>query len=133
MGPTGDNRASSGAAESAGSTSASSPVARLTIRRTSPEDIKERELYASVDGKKVAILRFGEEVTVTLAPGRHEVRVHNTWSRKKAEFDAAPGQHVRFTTVNVPGKGFALWAVFVGAALMWTVLEREEDGPPTAG
>ena len=110
------------------SRSVAEPTSRLTIRRTSAEDIKERELYASVDGKRIAILQFGDEVTVSLAPGRHELRVHNTLSRKKQEFDASPGQHVRFAAAKVPGKGFALWAIFVGAALMWTVLEREEDG-----
>ena len=107
-------------------------AAWLTVRRTSPEDIQERELYASVDGKRIAILSFGDEVTVPLTPGRHELRVHNTLSRKKHEFDASPGQHIRFSAANVPGKGFAMWAMFIGAALMWTVLEREDDGaaPP---
>ena len=105
-------------------------TAWLTIRRTSPEDIKERELYASLDGKRIAILRFGDEVTVQAPPGHHELRVHNTLSRKAIAFDASPGQHVRFKAVNVPGKGFALLAFFVGAALMWTALEREPDGSP---
>jgi hypothetical protein len=107
-------------------------TAWLTIRRASPDDIKERELYASLDGRRIAILRFGDEVTVAIAPGPHELRVHNTLSRKKDAFDAAPGQHVRFKAVNVPGKGFALLAFFVGAALMWTTLEREPDGAPPA-
>jgi hypothetical protein len=101
-------------------------AAQLTIRRTSAEDVGERELYCSLDGKRIAILRFGEAVTVDVVPGHHEVRVHNTLSRKKAAFDAAPGEHVRFKAVNVAGKGFAMWAMFIGAALMYTVLEREE-------
>ena len=106
----------------------STPAAKLTIRRTSPEDIAERELYCSLDGKRIAIMRFGESITVNIAAGPHQLRVHNTLSRKTAEFDASPGQHIRFKTVNVPGKGFAMWAMFVGAAPMYTVLEREEDG-----
>jgi hypothetical protein len=105
-------------------------TAWLTIRRRSPEDIKERELYASLDGRRIAILRFGDEVTIAIPPGQHEVRVHNTLSRKKNAFDAAAGQHVCFKAVNVPGKGFALLAFFLGAALMWTGLEREADGAP---
>lgn len=105
----------------------------LTIRRTSPEDIQERELYASLDGKRLAILRYGDELTMPIPPGPHELRVHNTLSRKKSAFDAAPAQHVRFKAVNVRGKGFAVLAFFLGAALMWTILEREADGvPPTA-
>ena len=102
----------------------------LTVRRTSGEDIKERELYVSLDGKRLGILKYGDSATVPISPGRHELRVHNTLSRKKAEFDATAAQHVRFKLANVPGKGFAYWAFFLGAALFWTLLEREEDAPP---
>jgi hypothetical protein len=77
-------------------------------------------------------LRFGDSATVPIPAGRHELRVHNTLSTKTDTFDAAPGQHVRFRLANVRGKGFAYWALFVGAALMWTLLEREEDGPAAA-
>ena len=105
----------------------------LTIRRTSSEDIQERELYVSMDGRRVAILLFGDIATLAIAPGHHELRVHNTLSRRIVEFDASFGQHVRFSAANVPGKGFAIWAMFVGAALMWTELQREEDGPSPTG
>ena len=108
-------------------------VAWLTLRRTSADDMQERELYASVDGKRIAILVYGDEATVFIAPGHHELRVHNTISRKKAEFDVAPGQHVRFETSNVRGRGFAYWAFFLGAALMRTRLDRENDGEPPKG
>jgi hypothetical protein len=107
-------------------------MAWLTVRRTSDEDIQERELYVSLDGQRLGILRYGDLATVAISPGRHELRVHNTLSRKTTAFDAAPRQHVRFRTANVRGKGFAYWALFVGAALMWTLLEREEDGPSAA-
>jgi len=104
-------------------------VAWLTVRRTSAEDIKERELYVSLDGKRLGILKYGDSATISILPGRHELRAHNTLSRKKAEFDAAPEQQIRFKLANVPGKGFAYWAFFLGAALFWTLLEREDDGP----
>jgi hypothetical protein len=106
-------------------------MAWLTVRRTSDDDIKERELYVSLDGERLGILKYGDCATVPIAGGPHTLRVHNTLSRKKAEFDVAPGQHVRFRMANVPGRGFAYWAFFIGAALFWTVLEREEDGPET--
>jgi hypothetical protein len=103
-------------------------TAWLTIRRTSADDVQQRELYASLDGKRIAIILYGDVATLAVAPGHHELRVHNTLSRKRAEFDAVAGQHVRFAAANVPSKGFAYWAFFVGAALMWTTLEREPDG-----
>jgi hypothetical protein len=105
----------------------------LTLRRTLPEDMQQRELYASIDGKRIAVLLYGDEATFDVAPGRHELVVHNTLSRKKFVFDAVSGQHVRFKTAIVPGKGFAYFAFFVGAALMYTLLEREDDGPGPSG
>src|SRR5262245_12435976 len=92
-------------------------VAWLTVRRASAEDIKERELYVSLDGERLGILKYGDSATIPIPPGHHELRVHNTLSRKKAEFDAANGQQIRFRLANVPGKGFAYWAFFLGAAL----------------
>jgi hypothetical protein len=104
-------------------------MAWLTVRRTTDDDIKERELYVSLDGERLGILKYGDSATVPIAAGHHTLRVHNTLSRKQAEFEVTSGQHVRFSMANIPGKGFAYWAFFVGAALFWTVLEREEDGP----
>jgi hypothetical protein len=108
-------------------------AAWLTLRRTSADDMQERELYASLDGKRIAILLYGDEPTLSISPGRHELRIHNTISRKKVEFDAAPGQHVRFETSNMRGRSFAYWAFFLGAAMMHTRLDREEDGDPPNG
>ncbi len=105
------------------------PTAQLTVRRTSAEDIKERELYVSVDGTRVAVLCYGETVTIPITSGLHRLRVHNTLFWKTIEFIVKPGQHVRFRTVNVPGGSFFLMALFIGCALMYVVLEREADGP----
>ena len=102
----------------------SSDAATLTVHRTSPDDMQERELYVSVDRGKNSILRYGDSVTVTIAPGHHTIRVHNTLSRRHAEFDAAPGEQIVFQSANVRGKGFAMLAIFFGIAPMHTSLER---------
>ena len=99
--------------------------AQVTIHRTSPADMQERELYVSVDGGKNAILRYGDAVTVKVSPGRHSVRVHNTLSRRRAEFDAAAGDRISFSAANVKSKEFGILAMFFGIAPMHTVLERE--------
>jgi hypothetical protein len=104
-----------------------SHVAQVTVHRTSVEDMQERELYVSLDGGPNAILRYGDSVTVPVGPGHHRLRVHNTISRRYAEFDAVPGVHLRFRTANVRGKNFAILAMFFGIAPMHTVLEREDD------
>ena len=103
--------------------------ATLTVSRTSPEDMQERELYVSVDGNRSGILRYGESLTVTVPAGRHRLRVHNTLSRRYAEFDIGRGEHIAFRTANVRGKGFAMMAIFFGIAPMYTVLERENTPP----
>jgi len=87
--------------------------------------MQERELYVSVDGGPNTILSFGDSVTIPLAPGHHRLRVHNTISRRRAEFDVAPGDHVRFSAANVRGKNFGILATFLGIDPMHTVLERE--------
>jgi hypothetical protein len=99
--------------------------AALTIHRTSPFDMQERELYVSVDGAPNVILSYGDQVTIPLTPGHHRLRVHNTISRRRVEFDVAPGEHVRFSAANVWGKNFGILATFLGIGPMHTVLERE--------
>lgn len=105
----------------------------ITLHRTAPDDVKERELYVSVDGRRLGVLTYGDEGTLAIAPGHHELRVHNTLSHKRIAFEAQPGQHLRFAVANIPGRGFAYWAFFLGAALMWTRVEREDDVPPPSG
>jgi hypothetical protein len=97
----------------------------LTVHRTSPADMQERELYVSVDGSPNVILSYGDTVTIPLTPGHHRLRVHNTMSRRRAEFDVGPGEHVRFSAANVRGKNFGILATFLGIGPVHTVLERE--------
>ena len=99
--------------------------AAITVHRTSPADMQERELYVSVDGAPNVILSYGDAVTIPVLPGHHRLRVHNTISRRRAEFDVAPGEHVRFSAANVRGKNFGILATFLGIGPMHTVLERE--------
>jgi hypothetical protein len=82
--------------------------ATVTVHRTATHDVRERELYVSIDHGPNSILRFGDSV-----------------SRRIAEFDIAPGQEIRFKAVNVRGKGYLWTAAFFGFALMFTELEAE--------
>lgn len=108
-------------------------TAWLTLRRTDDDDVQEREVYVSLDGRKLGVLTFGDEATLEVAPGAHELRVHNTLSRKRLAFEAAPGQHVRVAVANVAGRGFFSTLFLFGAALMFTRVTREADGSPHAG
>lgn len=87
--------------------------------------MQERELYVSLDGGPSSILRYGDSVTLPITTGHHRIRVHNTLSRRYAEFDAAAEDDIRFRAAHVRGKGFEILAMFFGIAWMYTTLERE--------
>jgi hypothetical protein len=101
----------------------------LTVRRQSPDDIQQREVYVSLDGVELAILRYGESVTRDVEPGEHELRAHNTLFRQRHRLTIAPGEHIRFGVVNRPGWGtYALMSV-LGAGPLYLSLDREYDNP----
>ena len=99
--------------------------ASITVNRNAPDDSQDRELYVSLDGGPSTILRYGDSMTLPVDPGHHELRVHNTWSRKRADVDVAPGERVRFVAVNVMAKKIGVMAGLLGFAAMKTRLERE--------
>ena len=103
------------------------PTARITLTRQSPEDIGQREVFASLDGEEMAILRHGESTTREVQPGPHELRVHNTLFRKRMEMVLAPGEHAKYRVVNRPGWAtYALMGV-LGAGPLYLTLERVQQ------
>jgi hypothetical protein len=109
--------------------------ARLTIRRQSPDDIQQREVFVSLDGIEFAILRYGDSVTRDVEPGSHDLRVHNTLFRQRLPLHIAPGEDVRFQVTNRPGWGtYALMSV-LGAGPLYLKIEREqpEEARPESG
>jgi hypothetical protein len=108
----------------------SDEAATITITRTSPEDIGLREIFVSLDGEAIAILAHGESVTRTVAPGDHEVRVHNTLIRKRQTLDMKPGEHATLLAVNRAGRGTYSVLAFLGAGPVYLSLDRV-DGSDT--
>ncbi len=100
-------------------------VASITVSRQSAEDAGVREIYVSVDGNEIAVLKNGQAVTHELPAGPHRLRAHNTLFSKTHDLVLQPGEHARFKAANVAG-----WAVFgflmvLGAAPLKLVFERE--------
>ena len=102
--------------------------ARITIRRTSPEDAGFREVFVSLDGEQIAILRHGESFTMEVAPGPHRLRAHNTLFWKTCDLVLKPGEHARFAAVNKSGWGTFSLLFFLGAMPVYLTFERE-NGP----
>jgi hypothetical protein len=98
---------------------------RLTVARQASDDIGQREIYVSVDGEELAILRHGDSVTRELAPGPHRLRAHNTLFRKVIDVQLAPGEDARFIVVNKAGWGTYGIASVLGAGPIYLTFARE--------
>ncbi len=53
------------------------------------------------------------------------MRAHNTLVWKSVEFEAPPGGHVRFSTVNRAGFGSMSLVALLGVGPLYVTLERE--------
>ena len=97
-------------------------TAHVTIACTSPKDVQQRQVIATIDdGQKVQLL-FGETVTLDVAPGAHVLKVHNTLVRRQMAFEARPG--VRFVVSN-QAKGWMFgFLVVMGVAPLNLIVER---------
>ena len=77
--------------------------AMLTVTRTDPADVKQRQLIISLDGERLGQVLFGETLTHEMLPGPHRVRISNTLFWKTISFVAKPGEEVRYEAVNRAG------------------------------
>ncbi len=101
----------------------------LTIHRTSPEDARTRQVYFSLDGKRIATLLYGQQVTREILPGRHTLRANNTLVWKTVQFDADPGAHIHYTCVNrAPASLYFMLFIF-GVAPLYVVLRPGVPSP----
>jgi hypothetical protein len=99
--------------------------ATITVTRKSPEDVRHRQIYVSVDGKEFAELLYGETFTGAVPAGRHQMRANNTLVWKTLQCDLRPGEHARFTVVNRPGFGTYTLLTLLGAGPIYLTFERE--------
>jgi hypothetical protein len=106
------------------------PEARITVSRQSPQDVGFREIFVSIDGTSVGILRHGDSVTTEVPSGPHRVRVHNTLFWKTQELVLKPGEHARFNAVNVAGWGTFGILFILGAMPVYLTFERIQGDTP---
>lgn len=106
--------------------------AAITVRRQSKEDVGYREIYVSLDGESLGILRHGDVITRETTPGAHRLQAHNTLFWKTLEFTLAVGDHASFIAVNRAGWGtysvLAFFIGFLGAGPFYLTFEREGAG-----
>jgi hypothetical protein len=97
--------------------------ARLTVSRTSDEDVQDRQVILTLDGARWTSLLFGQSAAREVAPGRHHLTADNTLFRKSVDFEAAAGEELRFAVASRKGP---LTGVFllVGAPFYHVTLRR---------
>ena len=98
----------------------------LTVTRTYPTDVKQRQVIVKLDGEPFAVLLFGQSVTRTIEPGSHQLRFDNTWVKKTIDFRIAEGEHVTYNVLNRAGR-FTWWMVLaLGAGPMYLTIELQQ-------
>ena len=104
-----------------------SPTATVTITRRSPSDVKQRHIFVSMDGERIAELEFGRSVTREVPAGHHSFRAHNTLVWKTLECELQAGEHVHFMVVNKPGLGTWAMLSLLGTGPIYLTFERVES------
>jgi len=100
--------------------------ARLTVSRTHASDVRQRQVYLSLDGEPVATMLFGDTFEREIAPGRHTLKLNNTLVWKTVPFDAAPGERVEFVFANRPGRWTLGFLSLVGVAPLFLTVARRQ-------
>jgi hypothetical protein len=96
---------------------------RLTIHRTSEQDVKERQVIFSLDGERIAELLYGQTFTCRIAPGAHRLRANNTLVWTTVEFLAPAGTHVHFTCINYDPRWLVYMVALFGVAPLFVALK----------
>ena len=99
-------------------------LSRITVSRTSGDDVGLREIYVDLDGKRFAILQHGQTMTRDVSSGAHRLRAHNTLFWKTLEVDLKPGEEARFVVINRAGKGTFSLLSLLGVGPLYLTFER---------
>lgn len=97
---------------------------RVTLVRTSPKDIGQRQIFARLDGGASLVLAAGDEFTLDIEPGRHRLRVHNTLFWKNVDFVVESGEHVEFMLVNWASWWTMTTAMWLGTGVIYLRVEK---------
>lgn len=103
--------------------------AQITVSRDCEDDVQTRQIIVSLDGERKAELMFGDSITIPASPGRHTLRVDNTWNHKDLDLDVEPGNDLRFVTKSSAGQFSRFLLVAFGAGPIYVSIE---PAPPAA-
>jgi hypothetical protein len=82
-------------------------------------------VYLWIDGvKSDRILKYGMTWEQAIEPGHHKLKAHNTLFGQTVEFDAAPGETVRYACENGLSPGGIVMVLMMGVAYLKVRLTR---------
>jgi hypothetical protein len=101
-------------------------LARLTVARNEPNDVRDRQIVLSMDGAPLGTLLYGQQLTREVTPGAHRLKAHNTLFWKNIEVDLQPGEHARFVVINRAGSGTLSLLGILGVGPLYLTFERRD-------
>ena len=102
-----------------------SESAKLVIVRDHPQDVQDRPVYLWIDGEKwEGVLKYGRTFERDLPAGPHKVKAHNTLFGDTVEFDAQPGETIRYRCENGLSPGGMVMVLMMGVAYLKVRLKR---------
>lgn len=82
-------------------------------------------MYLWIDGEKIEqTLKYGMTITRSVEAGHHKLRAHNQLFGETVEFDAAPGETIRYRCENGLTPGGIVMVLFMGVAYLRVRLRR---------
>jgi hypothetical protein len=102
---------------------ASAATAKITVTRDSGDDVQTRQIVVFLDGQRKGELLFGDALTFAVAPGRHTLRVDNTWNHKDLDLDVGAANDLRFVTKSRAGEFSRFLLVAFGAGPIYVSIE----------
>ena len=102
-----------------------SPETAILVRRNSPHDFQDRQIYVWIDDEALGKIRYGDLINWPIEPGTHTIRVFNTLLTRTLTVDAAPGEQVRVQCgTGMPTAGW-LMMMFFHVTYLRVWIERE--------
>jgi hypothetical protein len=76
------------------------PTGKLIIKRTSPQDVKIRDLYVLIDDKPEINLQYNQSKELDIEPGHHTIRATNRLFSKRDSFKIGGGETIIYEVCN---------------------------------
>jgi len=101
------------------------PETAIIVRRCSPNDFQDRQIYLFIDEEPLGKIRYGDAISRQIEPGQHTVRVFNTLFSRSLTVDVAPGEQVRLQCgTGLPTAGW-LMMIFLHVSYLKVWITRE--------